>query len=197
MTGDKPRLILGSSSPFRRTLLERLGLEFRSEPPAIDESPLPEELPGPLVRRLARSKADAVARSHPDALIIASDQVAVREDGVILGKPGDREQALRQLTSMSGSTVTLETGLCLLNAPSHRYQLASEGYRVHFRTLTQPAIERYLERERPFNCAGSFRSEALGITLFRAMEGRDPNTVIGLPLILLTELLNAEGVALP
>ncbi|MFP1684334.1 Maf family protein [Alloalcanivorax sp. C16-1] len=189
-------LILASSSPFRREVLGKLGLAFGHHSPDIDESARAGESPTELVLRLARAKADALAAAHPDALIIGSDQVAVI-DGEVLGKPGDHANARAQLRRASGRRVTFLTGLCLLDAASGRHQSGCERFQVHFRTLRDDQIERYIEQEQPFNCAGSFKSEGLGIVLFKALEGRDPNALIGLPLIMLTDFLAAEGVALP
>lgn len=193
---DTPALLLASSSPFRRQLLDKLGLNFIHQSPDIDESPLADESPVALVMRLAREKAAALADSHPDTLIIGSDQVAVIGDQV-LGKPGTREKAIEQLSAASGQRVTFLTGLCLLNTATGRTQVACDPFHVQFRTLRPAQIERYVDAEQPLNCAGSFKSEGLGIVLFKALEGRDPNTLVGLPLILLTEFLAAEGVALP
>jgi len=193
---DTPALLLASSSPFRRQLLDKLGLDFIHQSPDIDESPLADESPVALVMRLAREKAAALAGSHPDTLIIGSDQVAVIGDRV-LGKPGTREKAIEQLSAASGQRVTFLTGLCLLNTATGRTQVACDPFHVQFRTLRPAQIERYVDAEQPLNCAGSFKSEGLGIVLFKALEGRDPNTLVGLPLILLTEFLAAEGVALP
>lgn len=193
---DQP-LVLASSSPFRRELLGRLGMEFLCDAPDINEQAEERERPRDLVMRLARQKAEAVAARHPTALIIGSDQVALRPDGAVLGKPGNRGTAIAQLHSCSDATVSFLTGLCLLNARTGRYQVACELFRVHFRRLGSDMIERYIEREQPYNCAGSFKSEGLGITLFRSLEGRDPNALIGLPLILLTDFLRTEGVRLP
>ncbi|WP_111656760.1 Maf family protein [Isoalcanivorax indicus] len=190
-------LVLASSSPFRRSLLERLGLAFSCDSPDINEQAQPGETPQQLVLRLAREKAHAVAARHPDALIIGSDQVAVTPEGQVLGKPGGREAAIEQLRASSGRSVTFLTGLCLLNAASGRHQSGCERFQVHFRTLRDAVIERYVDSEKPFNCAGSFKSEGLGIVLFKALEGRDPNALIGLPLIMLTDFLAAEGVTLP
>lgn len=189
-------LILASSSPFRREVLGKLGLAFDHHSPDIDESARADERPTDLVLRLARAKADALAASHPDALIIGSDQVAVI-DGEVLGKPGDHANARAQLRRASGRRVTFLTGLCLLDAASGRHQTGCERFQVHFRTLRDDQIERYIEQEQPFNCAGSFKSEGLGIVLFKALEGRDPNALIGLPLIMLTDFLAAEGIVLP
>lgn len=193
----QPALVLASSSPFRRALLDKLGLPFECDAPDIDEQARDGEQAGPMVRRLALEKARAVAARHPAALVIGSDQVAVKADGGILGKPGNRATAQAQLQACSGSEVRFETGLCLLDSASGRYQLACETYRVHFRRLNASSIQRYLDREEPYNCAGSFKSEGLGITLFRALEGRDPNTLVGLPLILLAEMLRVEGFEIP
>ncbi|KGD61354.1 maf protein [Alcanivorax jadensis T9] len=193
---DTPALLLASSSPFRRQLLDKLGLDFIHQSPDIDESPLADESPVALVMRLAREKAGALAGSHPDTLIIGSDQVAVIGDRV-LGKPGTREKAIEQLSAASGQRVTFLTGLCLLNTATGRTQVACDPFHVQFRTLRPAQIERYVDAEQPLNCAGSFKSEGLGIVLFKAMEGRDPNTLVGLPLILLTEFLAAEGISLP
>lgn len=193
---DTPALLLASSSPFRRQLLDKLGLEFIHQSPDIDESRLEGESPVALVMRLARKKAEALAADHPNTLIIGSDQVAVIGDQV-LGKPGSREKAIEQLSAASGQRVTFLTGLYLLNTVTGRTQVACDPFHVQFRTLRPAQIERYVDAEQPLNCAGSFKSEGLGIVLFKAMEGRDPNTLVGLPLILLTEFLAAEGISLP
>ncbi len=190
------RLVLASTSPFRRQLLEKLGLPFATAAPEIDESRLPGEPPVDLVQRLAREKARVVAADFPDALVIGSDQVACLDDQV-LGKPGSEEKAVAQLLSMSGRRVTFHTGLCLWNSARGDFQLACEDYHVHFRKLDETQLRRYVEKEQPLNCAGSFKSEGYGITLFRRLEGEDPNSLIGLPLIRLVEMLGREGVTLP
>lgn len=187
-----PPVILASTSPFRRALLERLGIPFTAVAPEVDETRRPDEPPDDLVVRLARAKALAVAEAHPNALIIGSDQVACI-DRAVLGKPGERERAIEQLALASGQVVTFYTGLCLLNAATGRTQTLCEPFRVHFRTLTPEQIAGYVDRERPFNCAGSFKSEGLGIALFDRLEGQDPNALIGLPLIRLVRMLEAEG----
>lgn len=192
-----PPLVLASSSTFRRSLLQRLGLTFSCHSPDIDESRQPGESPVDLVMRLAREKARAVAAQYPGALVIGSDQVAVAPDGTVLGKPGDRENAIRQLQASSDSRVVFQTGLCLYNDATGRDQTGCETFTVHFRRLDNDTIERYVDQEQPFNCAGSFKSEGLGIVLFRALEGRDPNALVGLPLIMLTDFLHAEGIMLP
>ena len=188
-----PRLILASTSPFRRQLMEKLGLPFETVAPQIDESRQPGEAPGALVKRLAEQKAAAVAAEYPDALIIGSDQVACLDDQV-LGKPGNHQGAVDQLRLASGRMVEFLTGLCLLNSATGRRQLICEPFRVYFRKLNDQQINQYLERERPYNCAGSFKSEALGIALFSKLEGEDPNSLIGLPLIHLIAMLEQENV---
>ena len=191
-TSTPAPLILASTSPYRRALLERLGLSFSTAAPDVDERPHPGESPSELVRRLAEAKARAVALNHPDALIIGSDQVACLDDA-ILGKPGDHSTAIAQLERASGRSVLFQTGLCVLDARSGQAQTLVEPFWVHFRVLSRARIEGYLERERPYDCAGSFKSEGLGIALFERLEGDDPNALIGLPLIRLIPLLEAAG----
>ncbi|MCP3664842.1 MAG: septum formation inhibitor Maf [Gammaproteobacteria bacterium] len=195
MTDTTP-IVLASTSPFRKGLLEKLCFPFTTDSPDTPEDPLPEEPPEALVCRLAELKARAVANQHPDSLIIGSDQVACI-DGEILGKPGTKERAITQLENASGRRVAFYTGLCLLNAKTDHAQVVCEHFFVHFRKLDREKIERYLDKEEPYNCAGSFKSEALGITLFERLEGDDPNTLIGLPLIRLVRMLEREGVTLP
>jgi len=185
-------LVLASTSPFRRALLERLGLFFTTAAPEVDETRRPEEPPQVLVLRLAESKARAVAPEHPGALIIGSDQVACI-DGQVIGKPGGRDAAIAQLQRASGKTLMFHTGLCLLNSATGRAQTLVEPFQVHFRPLTLERINGYLDREQPYNCAGSFKSEGLGIALFERLEGEDPSALIGLPLIRLVTLLESEG----
>lgn len=185
-------LILASTSPFRRALLGRLGLPFTVESPAVDETRRPDEPPQVLVLRLAEAKAAAVAGRHPGAIVIGSDQVACIDDQV-LGKPGDRAQAIAQLELAAGRTVVFQTGLCVLNALTGRTQTLVEPFRVHFRNLPRRRIEAYVDREQPYDCAGSFKSEGLGIALFDRLEGDDPSALIGLPLIRLITLLESEG----
>ena len=189
-------IVLGSTSPFRRELLARLGLNFSVDRPDVDEQRLANETAAQLVTRLAAAKARAVAQRHPNSLVIGSDQVACIDDQ-ILGKPGGRQNALRQLSLAAGKRVTFYTGLCLLNSDSGKEQVVCEPFHVHFRALKQSQIERYLDAETPYNCAGSFKSEGLGIALFSKMEGDDPNALIGLPLIRLVTLLQNEGISLP
>ena len=189
-----PRLILASSSPYRRQLLEKLRLPFETFSPDIDETALPYETPEAMVTRLAELKARAAGNQHSDALIIGSDQVAVL-NGNIIGKPGNHETATRQLKAASGKRIVFYTGLCLLNSATGRTQIETIPYTVVFRPLSEQQIENYLRKEQPYNCAGSFKSEGLGIVLFERFEGEDPNILIGLPLIRLVEMLNQEGTA--
>ncbi|MFQ7900880.1 Maf family protein [Pseudomonas phenolilytica] len=190
------RLLLASSSKYRQELLSRLRLPFTSCAPAIDETPHPGESAEQLVCRLAAQKAQALAETHPDHLIIGSDQVATLGDS-ILGKPHTFERARRQLQAASGTTVRFLTGLALLDSRSGRIQIDCVPFTVHFRELDDARIERYLQIEQPYDCAGSFKAEGLGISLFRATEGEDATSLIGLPLIRLVDMLLAEGVELP
>ncbi|MCY1277546.1 Maf-like protein YceF [compost metagenome] len=189
-------LVLASSSPYRRELLQRLRLPFVSASPDIDESPLPGESADRLVRRLAEAKARALAADYPDHLIIGSDQAAV-QGSTILGKPHRLERATEQLLAASGSSVSFLTGLALLNTRSGQCQVDCVPFTVHFRELDEARIRRYLEAEQPFDCAGSFKAEGLGVSLFRATEGEDATSLVGLPLIRLVDMLLAEGVQIP
>lgn len=186
------KLVLASTSPYRRAILEKLGIEFEVMAPDVDESTLINEIPEQLVARLSEAKAKAVAEYFDHALVIGSDQVAV-VDGQILGKPGNHETAVKQLRRLSGKRVSFLTGLCVFNTESRRVQLDVVPFNVIFRQLTDSQIENYLRKEQPYNCAGSFKSEGLGIALFDRLEGDDPNTLIGLPLIRLTRMLESEG----
>ncbi|MCG5500562.1 Maf family protein [Ectothiorhodospira lacustris] len=186
-------LVLGSTSPFRRELLERLGLAFATCAPDVDETPRSRESPEAMVARLARAKAEAVRDRFPDALIIGSDQCA-ELDGRILGKPGGHDRAVAQLSAASGRSVAFHTGLCLLDAGSGERQEAVVPFRVHFRALSRGEIEDYVRREKPYGCAGSFKSEGLGIALFERLEGDDPTALIGLPLIRLCRMLARAGI---
>ena len=185
-------LILASTSPFRRAILEKLGYPFETFKPEVDESPLPGENAQALVARLAEAKARAALGHFDNALIISGDQVAVIDDQ-ILSKPHTHERAVEQLHACSGNVVRFHTGLCLLNTATGRTQTEVVPFNVHFRALTLQEIDAYLRREKPYNSAGSFKSEGLGITLFERLEGDDPNTLIGLPLIRLTAMLRREG----
>jgi septum formation protein len=187
-----PPLVLASTSPFRRALLERLGIPFTTARPDVEEARGPGETPQEMVLRLAEAKARAVALAHPDALIIGSDQVACIDE-MVLGKPGGRMRAIEQLTRSAGRQVVFYTGLCLLDAATGRAQTHCEPFRVHFRSLSREQIEGYVDREQPFDCAGSFKSEGLGIALFERLEGADPHALVGLPLISLIRMLEAEG----
>lgn len=186
-------VILASTSPYRRALLEKTGLAFTTAAPDADETPQPSEEADTLVTRLAAAKARSLAEAFPHHLIIGSDQVCVL-DGEITGKPHTLERAFAQLRRASGRCVTFYTGLALYNSASGRLQQVCETFDVHFRALSDEEIHGYLAREMPLDCAGSFKSEALGISLFERLAGRDPNTLVGMPLIALLALLRAEGV---
>lgn len=189
----KPRLILASTSSYRRALLEKLNLPFDAAAPDVDESPRPGESPAALAQRLATEKALAVARRHPDSLVIGSDQVADL-DGEPLGKPMTRANTLRQLQNASGRSVRFYTALCVANAATGETRTDLDVCTVVFRALTDTQIERYVDRERPFDCAGGFKSEGLGIVLFERIEAEDPNALVGLPLIRLVRLLEGFGI---
>jgi len=189
------KIILSSTSPFRKALLERLNIEFSCESPNIDEAPLNNESVDEMVVRLAIAKAQEVSSKHNDALIIGSDQSAVL-NGEKLSKPGNFDNAFAQLSNASGQKITFQTGLCLLNSKTGNIQSTCVPYTVVFKTLTPKMIKNYLLKEEPYNCAGSFKSEALGIALFERFEGSDPNALIGLPLIELVNFLGNEGVSI-
>ncbi|MEB7500083.1 Maf-like protein [Leclercia pneumoniae] len=186
-----PNLILASTSPWRRALLEKLGLPFECAAPDIDETPQPGESPRHLVLRLAQEKAQCLAARYPNHLIIGSDQVCVL-DGEITGKPHTEERAHQQLMKARGNIVTFYTGLALYNTATGHLQTECEPFDVHFRHLSEQEIDDYVRKERPLSCAGSFKSEGLGIALFDRLEGRDPNTLVGLPLIALCQMLRRE-----
>ncbi|WP_339015419.1 nucleoside triphosphate pyrophosphatase [Aeromonas popoffii] len=185
------QLILASTSRYRKALLEKIGLPFECAAPEVDESPLPGESAEALVARLAHAKANAIADRFDQGLIIGSDQVCVC-DGQTLGKPGTVEKAVAQLMAAQGRSVTFYTGLCVLDAASGRTEQLVEPFTVHFRTLDEAALRRYVEAELPLDCAGSFKCEGMGIVLFKGLEGRDPNALIGL-----IELLERHGLTLP
>lgn len=190
------QLILASTSPYRRELLDRLQVPFETCAPETDESPLPDEAPAATAERLAAAKAAAVVSRYPAALIIGSDQVAF--SGTLrFGKPGTREKARDQLRSLSGKIAIFHTGLCLLNSQSGRRHLRGVATEVRFRELADSEIERYLDKEDALNCAGSARSEALGISLLEWLRNDDPTALVGLPLIALADMLRAEGIPLP
>ena len=188
------KLILASTSPFRKALLDRLGLDYETDSPDIDETPGDNESIEEMVIRLAEGKASAVASKHPNSLIIGSDQSAVL-DGEVLTKPGGYDKAFKQLKNASGKRIVFQTGLCLLNTSTNHQQSACIPYTVVFKELSDEMIDHYLKKEEPYNCAGSFKSEALGIALFEKFEGEDPNALIGLPLIKLVEMLGNEGMS--
>ena len=190
------KLVLASTSAYRRELLDRFGLPFEIARPDIDESPLPDEAPRATAERLAIGKAKAVAAQFDDALIIGSDQVASLGE-LRFGKPGTVERAVAQLRSMSGRTVIFDTVLAVLNTRSGQIQVDTVPTEVRFRPLSDGEIVRYVERERPLDCAGSAKSEGLGITLLDALSGDDPNALVGLPLIALARMLRNEGLTLP
>jgi len=186
------KIVLGSTSPFRKALLERLCIDFDCDSPDIDETPLLDEPIREMVVRLAIEKAQAISDRHPGSLIIGSDQSAML-NGEKLSKPGNFDNAFQQLTRASGQKITFQTGLCLLNTTTGNIQSCCVPYTVVFKVLSEKMIESYLLKEEPYNCAGSFKSEGLGIALFERFEGDDPNALIGLPLIQLVNFLNNEG----
>ena len=185
-------LILGSTSRYRRELLERLRIPFEVRSPDIDESPLPGEAPAALASRLALAKAQAVAARHPGAVVIGSDQVADL-DGQPVGKPGSHERAVEQLRAMSGRSVVFQTAVAVVRRDSGFAGSALVPVTVRFRSLGEAEIERYLRIEQPYDCAGSAKSETLGIALLEAIESNDPTALVGLPLIKTCELLRAAG----
>lgn len=189
--------VLASGSRYRKSLLERLGIPFSVVVPDTDEAPQPEETAGETALRLAERKAvDGAARFGADCLAIGSDQVAAL-GALRLGKPGNFERAREQLREVQGRTVAFHTGLCLYNTRSGIRRSRLVTYEVTFRSLNDAQITRYLEKEQPYDCAGSARAEALGISLIERMSGDDPNALVGLPLIALIDLLHAEGVEIP
>ena len=190
------QLILASSSPYRKALLERLGIAFACMAPKIDESQRNHEPPQAYVQRLASEKASKIGLQHSDCLIIGADQCAVN-NGQILGQPKHHHHAVEQLRAASGKTVAFMTGVCILHSQSAWQRQWVESFYVDFRQLTLEEIERYLAAEQPFNCAGSFRSEGLGISLCSAMRGNDPTALIGLPLIKVAQCLREFGLYIP
>ncbi len=187
------QIVLASTSVFRRELLARLGLPFAMANPGVDETAVHDETPEATALRLSETKARAVVEQYPGALIIGSDQIACLDDQVF-GKPGSHENAVKQLQAMRGRSVNFFTGLCLLNAKTGKARLCGVPTLVTFRNLSDDEIENYLRREQPYNCAGSAKSEGLGIALIAKMEGDDPNALIGLPLIALCDLLAKENI---
>jgi septum formation protein len=194
---DNPRrLVLASGSRYRKELLARLGLPFEIAAPEVDEAPQPGEAPADTALRLSVLKARALQRSHGDSLIIGSDQVA-SSGGQRYGKPGSHDNAARQLRELSGRTAIFDTGVSLLDTTNGRIQSRLVPCRVTFRTLDEPLIQRYLEKERPYDCAGAAKAEGLGIALIARMETDDPTSLIGLPLIALSEMLRNAGLQVP
>jgi septum formation protein len=189
----RPLLILASTSVYRRELLERLRLPFEVHAPDVDETPQPGEAPAALAQRLALAKAHAVSRLHPDAVVIGSDQVADL-DGQPIGKPGSHDRAVAQLRCMSGRSVVFQTAVAVVCACSAYVGTALVPVRVRFRDLSADEIELYLRTERPYDCAGSAKSETLGIALLEAIESDDPTALVGLPLIRTCALLRAAGI---
>ncbi|KAA0261053.1 MAG: nucleoside triphosphate pyrophosphatase [Hafnia sp.] len=185
-------LILASTSPYRRALLEKLGVEFICAAPDTDETPKDGESATDLVQRLAQEKAHSLSEKFPNHFIIGSDQVCVI-DGKIVGKPGSIENAHQQLRAASGKVITFYTGLCVLNSHTMQKEIICEPFHVHFRRLTDDEINAYIKLEMPLYCAGSFMCEGAGILLFSQLEGRDPNALVGLPLIALNEILLKFG----
>ncbi|KQN56664.1 nucleoside triphosphate pyrophosphatase [Erwinia sp. Leaf53] len=187
------QLVLASTSPYRQALLAKLQLPFTTAAPSTDETPHPGESAEDLVLRLAIAKARALKEAFPDSLIVGSDQVCVL-NGAICGKPHTEENARAQLRAASGNSVVFYTGLALFDSRDGSVQSRVEPFSVDFRPLSDAQIARYVALEQPLNCAGSFKSEGLGITLFERLSGRDPNTLVGLPLIALAEMLRQAGV---
>jgi septum formation protein len=196
MSAGPPRIVLASTSRYRAELLRRLLPDFEQRAPGTDETALPGEAPDARAARLAAAKALAAAADLRDALVIGSDQVA-ELDGEMLDKPGSTANARAQLTASSGRVVRFHTALCLLDTRNGQQQLHVDHTRAHFRILTAAEIERYVTREQPLDCAGSFKCEGLGISLFDRIDSEDPSALVGLPLIALARLLRAAGVAVP
>jgi septum formation protein len=188
------QIVLASTSVFRRELLARLGLPFAMASPDVDETAVHGETPEATALRLSEAKARAVVAQYPGALIIGSDQVACL-DAQVFGKPGSHEIAVKQLQAMRGRRVNFFTGLCLLNAKTGKAHLRGVPTLVTFRNLSDDEIENYLRKEQPYNCAGSAKSEGLGIAVIAKIEGDDPNALIGLPLIALCDLLKNEDIS--
>lgn len=186
-------IILASSSPFRKQLLDRLHLDYQCISPDVDETLLNDESPDAYVRRLAQLKAETVALNHPDAVVIGSDQCAVIDDA-ILGKPGNFDRAFKQLKSAQGKTAYFNTGLCVSYKDGAFCETDNILFEVGFRQLSDAQITHYLHTEEPYQCAGSFKSEAYGVSLFSKMKGDDPTALMGLPLIRLIQMLEQAGV---
>lgn len=190
----KPNIILASSSKYRKELLSRILEDFQCISPDIDETPYPSETPLELVQRLAKEKAYAVAKDRPNYIVIGSDQICVLDDQ-ILGKAGNQENAIKQLTACSGKNVHFYTSLCVTKGTDAPKDVSVVSTKVAFKELTQPQIKSYIERENPIDCAGSFKCEGLGIVLFEAIESNDPTALIGLPLIELSKQLLKKNIS--
>lgn len=190
------KLILASSSPYRKELLARLGVQFECVTPDVDEQTLDNESPDNYVRRLSMEKAAKVGENRENSLIIGSDQCALCNQQII-GKPGSHDKAVAQLTALSGQHVIFLTGVTILNLTSKQSSTWVSRFTVKFRTLDQAEIERYLQVDRPYNCAASFKSESLGIALCETMQGDDPTALVGLPLIKVAQQLRVFGIAIP
>ena len=195
ITPSPPRLILGSTSRYRRELLQRLQVPFDVVSPDVDETPLPGETPRQLASRLALAKARTVAKQHPSCVVIGSDQVADL-DGSPLGKPGDHRRAVQQLQQMRGRTVVFQTAVAVVRQDAGFEQVDLAPVRVRFRALSDAAIEHYLHTEQPYDCAGSAKSEGLGIALLESIDNDDPTALVGLPLIRTCRMLRAAGIPL-
>ncbi|MBE0494019.1 MAG: septum formation inhibitor Maf [Thiomicrospira sp.] len=196
MTLNSPQILLASSSAYRRQLLEKLGLTFSCESPEIDERPHAQESVREMVERLSLQKAQTLVKQQPNKIIIASDQSASLNNQA-LGKPGNFDRAFEQLKAQQGQVICFYTGLVVYNPHNQTYLNALDTTKVHFRELSDQQIRNYLLAEQPYDCAGSFKSEGLGITLFSKIENQDPNALIGLPLIELVNLLSQAGLSLP
>ncbi|HEY8539551.1 MAG TPA: nucleoside triphosphate pyrophosphatase [Steroidobacteraceae bacterium] len=194
--GLGPKLVLASTSPYRRQLLERLGVRFTVAAPDVDESPLPGETPIDLANRLARTKAEVIARRHPNSVVVGSDQVALWGKEVF-GKPGNPERCIEQLRRLSGQRLAFYTAVNVIHSDTGSNESHLDITTVYFRKLTDQEIERYVARERPVNCAGAFKAESLGIALFERIESNDPTGLIGLPLIWLAGALRRAGFSVP
>ncbi|HLX31050.1 MAG TPA: Maf family nucleotide pyrophosphatase [Casimicrobiaceae bacterium] len=188
-----PQLVLASTSIYREALLARLGITFTTAAPGVDETPLPGEAPARTACRLAEAKARAVAARMPGALVLGSDQIA-DVDGMAVGKPGNHETAVRQLVALSGRSVVFHTAVALANAATGRCEVRLVDVTTKFRSLTRAAIDAYLLRDAPYDCAASIKAETLGIAIVESIRSDDPTALIGLPLITVVDLLRAEGV---
>lgn len=191
-----PKIVLGSSSIFRKQMLKKLLVPFIQHAPDLDETPLSDETPIAMIKRLSLLKAQAVATLHPDSIVIASDQCATFNNQPV-GKPHTHKNAVKQLQDFSGNAIVFHTGLVVIDPRDKQAYQTLDTTTVHFRTLSSQTIENYLRAEQPYQCAGSFKSEGLGITLFERIESKDPNALIGLPLIELTTIFAQMGIVLP